>query len=219
MWQGGKLLLQKMLMKLTWMFKMAEVKVLIEGNHQKLDDGKMKIGSTVTLIKSDKNVIVDTGSFLDKDKIIEGLEKENLSPRDIDIVILTHLHLDHTVNTYLFNNANIFYKLRGGSFAGLIGFPKEGKIQRFELVDGVEITRDVSILFTPGHAEDSISVVVNTSEGKVVIAGDAIDSKKLLDLNVQPPLCWNLDEFNKSRKKILEIADYIVPGHGGIFKV
>ena len=197
---------------------MAEVKVLVEGDHSVLDDGKLKIGSTITLIKSNKNIIVDTGSFLDKDKIVEGLNKENLSVEDIDVVILTHLHLDHTVNTYLFSNANIFYRLRGGDFVGLVGFPKEGKIQRFELVDN-EIAGDVSILFTPGHTEDCISVVVNTPEGKVVIAGDAFDSKKWLDLNVQPTLCWNLEEFNKSRKKILEIADYIVPGHGDMFEV
>ncbi len=201
------------------MFKMEEIKVLIEGKHERLDDGKMRIGSTITLIKTDKNIIVDTGSFLDKEKIIEELSKENLTPKDIDIVILTHLHLDHTVNTYLFNNANIFYKLRGGDFAGLMGFPKEGKIKRFELIDNVEIAKDVSILLTPGHAEDLISVVVNTAEGKVVIAGDAFDSEKLLDLNVQPPLYWDLEEFNKSRKKILEVADFIIPGHGKMFKV
>jgi len=198
---------------------MAEVKVLVEGNHERLDDGKIKIGSTVTLIKSDKNILVDTGSFLDREKLIEELKKENLSAEDIDIVILTHLHLDHTVNIYLFSNAKIFYKLRGKDFAGLVGFPKEGKIQRFELVDEVEIAKDVLILLTPGHTEDSISVIVNTSNGKFVIAGDAFDSKKLLDVNVQPPLYWNLDEFNKSREKILNIADYIVPGHGKMFEV
>ena len=198
---------------------MAEVKVLVEGDHARLADGRLQIGSTVTLIKTDKNIIVDTGSFLDKDKIIEGLKKEGLSPEDIDLVVLSHLHLDHVVNTYLFNNANIFYKLRGGSFAGLIGFPKEGKIKRFELVDGVELAKDVSILFTPGHTEDMISVLVNTLKGKVAITGDAIDSEKMSQMDIQPALCWDLEEFNKSRDKILKIADYIVPGHGDIFKV
>ena len=198
---------------------MVEIKVLVEGDHTMLDDGKMKIGSTVTLIKTDKNIIVDTGSFLDKNKLIEALKKEGLTPTDINIVILTHLHLDHTVNTYLFDKANIFYKLRGGDFAGLMGFPKEGKINRFELVDGVELAKDVSILSTPGHSEDCLSVVVNTSEGKIVMAGDAIDSKEFANLSIQPALYWNLEEFNKSRKKILEIADYVIPGHGGMFKV
>ncbi|MBU0958375.1 MAG: MBL fold metallo-hydrolase [Nanoarchaeota archaeon] len=198
---------------------MAEVKVLVEGIHKMLDDGKMRIGSTVTLIKSNKNIIVDTGSFLDKDQLIEGLNKEGFSVEDIDAVILTHLHLDHTVNTYLFKNAKIYYRLRGGNFIGLVGFPQEGKIQRNDLENDTEIAENVSILLTPGHTEDLISVVVKTSVGNVIITGDAIDSEKMADLNNPPGFYWDLDEFNKSRRKILEIADYIIPGHGGMFKV
>ena len=87
------------------------------------------------------------------------------------------------------------------------------------MVDGVELAKDVSILFTPGHTEDMISVLVNTLKGKVAITGDAIDSEKMSQMDIQPALCWDLEEFNKSRKKILNIADYIVPGHGDIFKV
>ena len=197
---------------------MNEVKVLVEGIHKMEEDGKMQIGSTVTLIKGEKNIIVDTGSFLDKDKIISELDKERLNVEDIDLVILTHLHLDHTVNTFLFKNAEILYRLRGGDFVGLKGFPKEGKIKRFNLIEE-EISKGVSILLTPGHSEDMIAVVVETSEGKVIIAGDAIDSQEMSSENEQPTLFWNLEEFNKSRKKILELADYIIPGHGGIFKV
>lgn len=32
------------------------------------------------------------------------------------------------------------------------------------------------------------------------------------------PLAWNQGEIEKHRKKILEIADWIVPGHGKMFK-
>ena len=53
---------------------MAEVKVLVEGIHEKVD-GKLKVGSSVSLIKSDLNIVVDTGSFLDKNKIIDELKK------------------------------------------------------------------------------------------------------------------------------------------------
>ena len=81
---------------------MAEVKVLVEGVHKQEANGQLRVGSTISLIKSNKNIIVDTGSFLEKDQIIDGLKKEELTPEEIDIVILTHLHLDHLVNTYLF---------------------------------------------------------------------------------------------------------------------
>jgi len=48
---------------------------------------------------------------------------------------------------------------------------------------------------------------------------DGENGRKWIDLDVQPSLCWNLEEFNKSRRKILEVADYIIPGHGRIFKI
>jgi len=199
---------------------MKEVKVLIKGEHSKNEEEKLVIGSTVTLIKGNKNIIVDTGSFLDKDKIIEELKKENLTPEEINIVVLTHLHLDHLVNTYLFKNAKVFCKFKGGDYPGQIHYPNKGCLERAEIADGKELMKGVSFLLTPGHTPDMISVVVNTTEGKVVIAGDAFPSKDFLDLNKEPiAMLTDIPEFNKSRKKILEVADYIVPGHGDMFKV
>ena len=32
------------------------------------------------------------------------------------------------------------------------------------------------------------------------------------------PMAWDQKELEKSRKKVLEIADYIIPGHGKIFR-
>ncbi len=199
---------------------MAEVKVLIEGHHSKNEENRPKIGSTVSLIKSHNNIIVDTGSFLDKDNLIHELKKEGLTPEDIDMVIITHLDLDHIVNTYLFRNAKIFCKFRGGGYPGHIHFPSEGCVERTDLLKKNLIDEDIEIMVTPGHSEDMISVIVNTAAGKVVVAGDAFPSKEWLDPNRQPnSLVTDVKKFNESRRKILKVADYIIPGHGGMFKV
>lgn len=199
---------------------MATVKVLIKGHHSKNVEKRPKIGSTVTLIRGRKNIIVDTGSFLDKDRLINALGRENLTPEDIPMVIITHLDLDHIVNTYLFKNAKIFCKFRGGEYPGQTHFPSEGCLERTDLLKKGLIDKDVEIMLTPGHAEDMISVIVNTPEGNVVIAGDAIPGKEWLDLNRQPSeLVTDVETFNKSREKIIEKADYIIPGHGDMFRV
>ncbi len=199
---------------------MATVEVLIVGHHSKNAENRPKIGSTVTLIRGSKNIIVDTGSFLDKDRLINALNRENLTPEDIDMVIITHLDLDHIVNTYLFKNAKIFCKFRGGEYPGQTHFPAEGCLERTDLVKKDLIDKDIEIISTPGHAEDMISVIVNTPEGKVAIAGDAIPGKEWLDFNRQPSeLVTDVAKFNKSRVKILEKADYIIPGHGDMFRV
>jgi glyoxylase-like metal-dependent hydrolase (beta-lactamase superfamily II) len=199
---------------------MAEVKVLITGHHAKDNENRPSIGSTVTLIKGQCNIIVDTGSFLDKGKLVQELENEGLRPEDIAAVIITHLDLDHIVNTYLFKNAKVFCKFRGGEYPGQTHFPSEGRLERTDLLKRDLIDKDVEIILTPGHAEDMISVIVNTAEGKVVVAGDAFPGKEWLDFSRQPsPLITDIEKFNHSRKMILEVADYIVPGHGEMFRV
>ncbi|PIN76658.1 hypothetical protein COV17_01575 [Candidatus Woesearchaeota archaeon CG10_big_fil_rev_8_21_14_0_10_36_11] len=200
--------------------EMASVNVLVKGQHSKNEDGKLVISSTVTLIKSNKNIIVDTGSFLDKETIIKELQKKDLTPESIDIVILTHLHLDHIVNTYLFKNAQVYCKFKKDPYSGQVHYPRKGCLERTEPFGELNLANDMCIISTPGHTEDMVSVVVDTVEGKVVIAGDAFPDKSFLDGKKQPdPLLVNIQEFNESRKKIIEIADFIVPGHGDMFKV
>jgi glyoxylase-like metal-dependent hydrolase (beta-lactamase superfamily II) len=199
---------------------MAEVKVLIERIHKFVSDTKMNIGCTTSLIKCDsgKNILVDPGAFLNKEKLLEELKKENLSPEDIYAVILTHLHLDHIVNVNLFPKSKVFLRFRGDSeYPGMVQNIAEGYLERFDLLND-KIDKEIKIIETSGHAIDGISVVVDTSGGKVVIAGDAIASEAWIDLNKEPEKMFIYDfaKYNESRKKILEIADYIVPGHGSM---
>jgi len=200
---------------------MPQVNVLVEGENKRDDQNKMSMGSTVSLIRSDKKIIVDTGSIPAKDTLIRELETYGLAPEDIDIVVLTHLHLDHIINAYLFTNANVLCKVRGGEYPGQVHFLAQGCLERTELFDRSPIAEDVECLLTPGHTEDMLSVLVKTPKGNVVIAGDAFPSQEWIDLNIQPSPLLNVDvgAFNESRRKILEIADYIIPGHGKMFKV
>ena len=69
--------------------------------------------------------------------------------------------------------------------------------------------------------------MANTEEfGKVAIVGDVFwwrtgemqqtDTEALINHN--DPYVKNGDQLVESRRKVLEIADYIVPGHGRMFK-
>ncbi|MBC8495762.1 MBL fold metallo-hydrolase [archaeon] len=198
---------------------MAEIKQIIVGIHDH-EGETFHLSSSVTLIKTDKNVLVDTGSFLNTEEIITNLGKEGLKPEDIDIVVMTHMHIDHAVNLYLFKNAIIHYKFIN-TYPGQTHTPAKGQMQRFELIDGTEIAKDVSILLTPGHTNEHLSVVVKTDEGTVVVSGDALATEGDCDLEDHPPefILWSLEAYNVSRKKILKTADYIIPGHGKMFKV
>jgi len=195
---------------------MAEVKILITGEHEKKEN-ILIAHSTISLIKSEnKNILVDTGSFGDKEKLISALKKENLKPEDIEIIISTHNHLDHNANINLFKNAKIYTKhatySRGGIFHAY-----DNKIELIDLIDNYEITKDVKIILTPGHLETHLSVVVNTSKGNIVICGGAIKKEKYI--KKEKNKAWNLREQEKSKKKILDIADYVILGHDKMYEV
>ncbi|MEM3054391.1 MAG: MBL fold metallo-hydrolase, partial [Candidatus Bathyarchaeia archaeon] len=74
---------------------MASISVLLSGSSIKCDDIMLGSGS-VTLVKTNKNILVDTGllGFSVKERIIHGLRKEGLSKEKIDIIINTHLQHD-----------------------------------------------------------------------------------------------------------------------------
>ncbi len=192
-------------------YAMADVRVLAEGVLE--ENKKLKASSTVTLVRSDKNIIVDTGSFSDGQKIVDALAKEQLRPENVDVVVLTHLHIDHTRNTNIFPNAVLYvWHSKSGSKWDV----KDTTVENVVL-DNLEIAKDVKIILTPGHFPFHVSVAVNTENGIVVVAGDAVSKKEALGNILRPQ--WNNKEYLRSQKKILEIADYIVPGHGKMFKV
>ncbi len=48
------------------------------------------------LLDEDRKAIVDTGSGASPDKVLEGIREAGVRPEDIDFIILTHIHLDHS---------------------------------------------------------------------------------------------------------------------------
>ena len=193
---------------------MAEVKVLIEG-YAKEGEKYEHTSSTTVLIKDKKlNIVIDPG--MNRKQLLESLKKEGLSPKDIDYVILSHYHLDHSLLTGIFENAKVVYSNEIYSFEGKI-FENKGRL----------FSKDIEIIKTPGHNSDCRTILVKTDKGLIAICEDVfwwrddeeqkIDEKNLL--NHDDPYATNKEILKESRKKILEMADWIIPGHGKIFKV
>ncbi|MCX6796299.1 MAG: MBL fold metallo-hydrolase [Candidatus Falkowbacteria bacterium] len=194
---------------------MAKVKILIEG-YAREKEGAEFVSSTTTLIQEgDLNIIVDPG--MNRGLLLEVLRKEGLSLDQINYVVLTHYHLDHSLLAGIFEKAKILDDSDVYSWDGKIE-PHEGKIPG----------TDIEIIKTPGHDMFHCSVLVPTEDfGKVIIAGDIFwwrdseeqktDKESLI--NHRDPYVKNEEALINSRKKVLEFADYIISGHGKMFKV
>ena len=194
---------------------MAKIKVLIKG-YAKEKDGEEFASSTTTLIQDNNlNVIIDPG--MDKEALLGSLAKEGLKTGDINFVIVTHTHLDHSLLAGIFENAKILDNSDIYSFDGKIG-GHEGRVPN----------TDIEIIKTPGHDQFHCSVLVKTEDlGKVIIAGDvfwwADEEEQKTDkqslLKHEDPYVKDEKALKESRERILNLADYIIPGHGEMFKV
>ncbi|MDD5433234.1 MAG: MBL fold metallo-hydrolase [Candidatus Pacebacteria bacterium] len=194
---------------------MAEIKILVKG-YAREENGIEFASSTATLIKDGGlNIIVDSG--MNREMLLVNLVKENLSIKDIDFVVLTHTHLDHCLLAGIFGNAKVLDNSNIFSF--------DGKIDEH---DGKVPNTEIEIIRTPGHDQFHCSVLVRTeSQGVVVIAGDvfwwADEEKQKIDrqslFEHKDPYVKDPKALQKSREKVLGLADYIIPGHGEMFKV
>ncbi|MDD5732109.1 MAG: MBL fold metallo-hydrolase [Patescibacteria group bacterium] len=186
---------------------MASVKILVEGYTNvdlENDDGKEKTCPNITLIQDKNlNIVVDPGVLESQNILVEALRKEGLTTEDIDIVFLTHSHIDH------FRNIGMFKRAKTLEYFGL--WDKNTVEDRKN-----QVTENVEVIETPGHSNDGLSLVVNTDQGKVVICGDVFWKENEPE---NDPYATDKTKLAESRKKILAIADWIIPGHGKMFKV
>lgn len=166
--------------------------------------------ASITLIKTNFDVLVDTGGRGDEKLIIQKLKEHNLSPDDIDYVINTHTHPDHNFNNFLFKKAFI---IEGNSTWP----PKEG-VNWSPYTREAGKLKDVQIIKTPDHTPSHISVLVECNGIKYVIAGDAFNEDDLLNKTIPSEDKRNAS-FLSSEKTIIQLADVIIPGHGRTIKL
>ncbi|MBU1037100.1 MBL fold metallo-hydrolase [Patescibacteria group bacterium] len=181
---------------------MAEVKILIEGYAADYVGGRSC--STITLVQDNNlNIVVDPGTLPNQKMLVAKLKKVGLNVDEINIVFITHSHMDHYRNIGMFKNAKSLD--HWGWWQGDVW-----KEYKNPLSDNIKVFK------TPGHSYDSVTLLVKTKDGTVAICGDVFWKK---DFPAKDPYASDKKKLQQSRKRILKIADYIIPGHGKIYKV
>ena len=195
---------------------MHEIILLTCGHSTITSTGALSAGATVTLVKGAPNVIVDTGDAWQRDEIVSALEQQGVAPADVEYVVLTHGHLDHVGNNNLFPHATFLLDTD-------VGRDGEYRIHDFDdrdyVIDSVLGGDSIRVIPTPGHTNHDVSVIVRTASGTVAVVGDLFEHDGDWTDNVW--LAWSKDPTTQqaSREHVLALADYIVPGHGNIFRV
>ncbi|CAI4224098.1 unnamed protein product [Auanema sp. JU1783] len=138
----------------------------------------------------------------------EKLRQESVNCEEVTHVVITHGHIDHCGNVNLFPRAQ-FYMARDIA----------GNCEYSELRENsCELFPNVELRVLDGHTDCDLVVIVHgTKLGNVAIAGDIFenedDEEEYIKYSQYP------DKQRVSRQKLNEISDFIIPGHGVMFKV
>jgi len=194
----------------------------------------------------DRKIIVDTGEMSpiqseDREKNIggkiytfeDGLAQWDLEPRDIDLIIHTHLHNDHCENDYKCENAEIVvhekemesihdpHPLNYRYLEDYIEDVEEnGQIKT--ITKDTEIVPGILAVHTPVHTEGGLSLFIDTPGGKSVITGFCVINEnfyppiqiKAMEMDVIPPGTHvNVYEAYDIMMRIKESADILIPLH------
>lgn len=161
----------------------------------------------------------------------ENLARVGIAPDDVDIVIQTHLHFDHALNTRKCRNAKVYVQKNEIAQAKdphpltaqmYRWFEKEGKNLNYHVVDGDhQLLPGIELLFVPGHSPGCQAVAVDTNRGKAIITGfcsilenfDPLPPLKSLVTVVCPGIHLNAVQAYESLWRVKNMADVILPMH------
>jgi len=190
---------------------------------------------TSSLIRSEGlNVLIDLDHPIkESSDLVDALASLGVTPQQINVVLLTHLHPDHIGHKDLFPGALfMFHKDERLSFY----FKENRNLQLegdviFELsVDGVfryvdvvpdlhDLGNCIYIRHCPGHTKGSL-VIFACIDGRVhAFVGGIFLNKAYYDSWEPPGMSWKQERIYDHMAFIKENADVIVPGHGTPFRV
>jgi len=188
-------------------------------------------GKTNVLVDSGIYGITETSQFLRYfnrtfEQTLEAqLSRFGTSPDEISMIINTHLHIDHCAGNILCTKARWFVQKREMEYwrsplrvhkqAYRMELPERG----FDLLDGdTDILPGIRAIITPGHSPGSQSVLVDTSGGLYILAGDSIPHFENMNVPENEPF-WpngiyvNLNEYYETLNRLKDLRGTILPGH------
>ena len=207
------------------------------------ENRRMIIPSYFVLVKHPTlgNVLYDTGVASDYETFWGGemkaqydflelydfktkLAELGLTPADIDLLIISHLHYDHEGNIRDFANTKaglnihvskaeydmankmcLFVDMNGAYYGPEF---KDVDGLGFKLLDNkdVQLAEGLDLIFLPGHTPGLMALMIDTEQGKVIFPSDAVYSSYHFGPPiVYPGLCADPGSYKANIEKLAKI--------------
>ena len=208
---------------------MARIDILMQGSGFRTNLVSLGI-CTIALIREKNNILVDTGHFGNRKQVLTALQRLDLSPSDIDEVILTHSHWDHSLNLELFRNATVFINskelsyvnsVKGDDWATSISLGMIIQKMKTEIVKGDKVlSKDIKVIESPGHSPGHQAVLVRTGEGTALFTGDAMPTLRSYFRGLPDFITTTEEEARRSITKLKALKpDVYYTGHDRPFHI
>ena len=171
----------------------------------------------------------------------DQLRERGIEPSDIELIVMTHLHVDHTSGMVQFPGATFVFSAQEWARANepravtsgyvtshfdhafdyrLLDFDSQevdsfaGFGRSFDLLgDG-----SIRVAFTPGHTMGHMSVILRGEEREVLVTGDAAYTKRTIETGHKPWLMQDEHLFARSLREIQRYVEQtpsaiVIPGH------
>jgi glyoxylase-like metal-dependent hydrolase (beta-lactamase superfamily II) len=166
-----------------------------------------RVGSSIVLVRDgDALIVADPGMVASRSRILDPLLALGVAPEAVTHVFLSHHHPDHTVNIALFPNAEVvdFW----ARYKDDLWLDHEG--------DGYRLAPNSQLWLTPGHTEEDATLVVSAEDGVYAMTHLWWMNDRSPEVD---PLGWDQPAIERGRDRVLAVADVVIPGHGGPFRV
>ncbi|WP_137819397.1 N-acyl homoserine lactonase family protein [Pseudomonas sp. 2FG] len=143
----------------------------------------------------------DAPSMHEEQRIPRYLGQLGLTPADIDVVFIGHLHFDHAggicdlpgceVHLHADELAAARTGLDEGVFADELSNADQWRLQTGEYT----VAPGVHAIASPGHTAGHMSLFIELPKGRpVILCGDAADLSENLTEEIAPGYCWQDNE-------------------------